>query len=286
MNRLSAYSRNSERIAAPTVDSDGVNPGRSAFVESDMRSRTPPSRRAISPSSARLVCRPSTGVRSSLKSPLWMIVPAGVKNAIAKPCGTECVTGMNWQSIGPMRRRSPSATGISSVRSSMPASSMRLPGECQRQRRPVDRYRHVAQEERDPAGVVLVRVGEQDRLDPVGVVAQVGEVGQDQVDAGHVGVGEHDPAVDEQDPAVDLEATAVAADLTQPAEEDDADCVTHCASTVSPAARGIGPHGGRQPERHSGASTEVVDHLVADRIPGRAGRIVFFAPRSARGDRR
>ena len=70
MNRLSGYSRNSDRIAAPTVDSDGVNPGRSAFVESDMRSRTPPSRLAMSPSIARFVRRPSTGVRSSLKSPL------------------------------------------------------------------------------------------------------------------------------------------------------------------------------------------------------------------------
>ena len=78
MNRLSGYSRNSDRIAAPTVDSDGVKPGRSAFVESDMSSRTPPSRLAISPSIARFVRRPSTGVRSSLKSPLWMMVPSGV----------------------------------------------------------------------------------------------------------------------------------------------------------------------------------------------------------------
>ena len=62
-----------------------------------------------------------------------------------------------------------------------------------------------------------------DALDPVGVLAQVGEVGQDEVDAGHVGVGEHDPAVDDEDAAVDLEAEAVAADLAEPAEEDDLD---------------------------------------------------------------
>ena len=59
------------------------------------------------------------------------------------------------------------------------------------------------------------------RLDAVGVLAQVGEVGQDEVDAGHVGVGEHDPAVDDEDAVVDLEAEAVAADLAEPAEEDD-----------------------------------------------------------------
>ena len=71
--------------------------------------------------------------------------------------------------------------------------------------------------------MVLVAVGEDDALDPVGVLAQVREVGEDEVDAGHVGVGEHQPAVDDEDAAVDLEAEAVAADLAQPAEEDDAD---------------------------------------------------------------
>jgi hypothetical protein len=54
------------------------------------------------------------------------MVPWGVWKAVAKPWGTEWVTGMNSTSHGPMRRRSPSDTGISSVRSSSPASSMRL----------------------------------------------------------------------------------------------------------------------------------------------------------------
>ena len=73
--------------------------------------------------------------------------------------------------------------------------------------------------------MVLVGVGEDDALDPVGVLPQVGEVGQDEVDAGHVGVGEHDPAVVDEDPALDLDADAVAADLAEPAEEDDPDRV-------------------------------------------------------------
>ena len=83
-------------------------------------------RSAIAPMSDRSVLRPSTGVGSSLKSPLCMIVPAGVWYAVAKACGTECVTGMNSQSNGPIIRRSPSCTGIISVRPSIPASSMRL----------------------------------------------------------------------------------------------------------------------------------------------------------------
>ena len=36
-----------------------------------------------------------------MKSPVCRIVPAGVKNAVANPCGTEWVTGTNSQSNGP-----------------------------------------------------------------------------------------------------------------------------------------------------------------------------------------
>ena len=72
------------------------------------------------------VVRPSTGVRSSFKSPECRITPCGVWNAVAKPCGTEWVTGMNSTSNGPILRRSPSRTATRSVRSSRPASSMRL----------------------------------------------------------------------------------------------------------------------------------------------------------------
>src|SRR4051794_35270417 len=71
--------------------------------------------------------------------------------------------------------------------------------------------------------MVLVRVGEQHGLDPIGVLTQVGEVREDQIDARHVGVGKHDPAVDDQDPAVNLEAEAVPADLAGPAEKYDPD---------------------------------------------------------------
>ena len=90
-----------------------------------------------------------------------------------------------------------------------------VPGEAERQRRAVDRHRDVAQQEGEPAGVVLVRVREEDALDPVGVLAQVREVGEHEVDAGHVDVGEHDPAVDDEDAALDLEAEAVAPDLAR-----------------------------------------------------------------------
>ena len=75
-------------------------------------------------------------------------------------------------------------------------------GEPERERRAVDRHADLAQQVLQRADVVLVAVGGDDGDDPRGVLAQVREVGQHEVDAVHVGVGEHQPAVDEQDAAV------------------------------------------------------------------------------------
>ena len=85
-----------------------------------------PSSQAMAPMRARSVRRPSTGVRSSFQSPVCSSTPCGVWNAVAKPWGTECVTGMNSTSNGPILRRSPSITGMSSVWPRRPASSMRF----------------------------------------------------------------------------------------------------------------------------------------------------------------
>ena len=173
------------------------------------------------PMQARSVRRPSTGVRSSFQSPVCRIVPCGVWKAVAKPCGTEWVTGRNSTSNGPIWRRSPSATGMNSVRSRSPASSMRLRARPSVSAEPIDRERQLPQQERQPADVVLVAVGGDAADDPVGVLPQVGEVGQHEVDARHVGVREEEPAVEQQDLVVDLDAGAVAPDLAQPAEERD-----------------------------------------------------------------
>ena len=84
----------------PTEDSDSVKPGSSALVESDSSSRMP-SVWASSPMRERSVRRPSTGCRSSLKSPEWRMTPWGVWKAMANALGTEWVTGMNSTSHGP-----------------------------------------------------------------------------------------------------------------------------------------------------------------------------------------
>ena len=66
---------------SPTDFSLGVYPGLSALVESDKRANTP-----LRPYSANLlksIISPSTGVVSILKSPVWIITPAGQR--IARP---------------------------------------------------------------------------------------------------------------------------------------------------------------------------------------------------------
>ena len=125
MRRLPGRAMNSRRMVWPTVLSDSVNPGSSALVESESRSRMP-GPEASAPMWARSVRRPSTGSRSILKSPECITIPWGVWKAMAMAWGTEWVTGMNSTSQGPIRRRSPSATATKLARSERPASSTRL----------------------------------------------------------------------------------------------------------------------------------------------------------------
>ena len=63
----------------------------------------------------------------------------------------------------------------------------------------------LAQDPRQRAEVVLVAVGDDDALDVVDALAQVGEVGQHEVDADHLGRREAQADVDDDDPVVVLD---------------------------------------------------------------------------------
>ena len=60
-------------------------------------------------------------------------------------------------------------------------------------------------------------------IDPVGVLPQPGEVREDEVDAEHLELGEHQAAVEQEELVLALEDHAVAADLAEAAEEGDGD---------------------------------------------------------------
>ncbi len=77
------------------------------------------------------------------------------------------------------------------------------------------------QQERDCPDVVLVGVGQHQRLDVVEPVFDVTQVGQDQVDTGLVVGGEHHSAVDDEQPAHVLENRHVAADFVDAAQRSD-----------------------------------------------------------------
>ena len=88
----------------------------------------------------------------------------------------------------------------------------------------VDRHaRELGQHVRQAADVVLVGVGDEEGPDVGAVLLEVGDVGDDEVDAEHLLVGEHEPAVDDDDVVAVLEHVHVLADLAHPAERDDAE---------------------------------------------------------------
>src|SRR6266542_1033236 len=93
----------------------------SAFVESDSRRWTP--RRPSSARDRRSVGLESSGVWSSLKSPVCRTVPNGVSTATATPSGMEWVTRRNRIRNGPASAGSPGTISLSSARSRTPCSS-------------------------------------------------------------------------------------------------------------------------------------------------------------------
>ena len=93
-----------------------------------------------------------------------------------------------------------------------------------RQGRGVDGYaRELGEDVRQRADVVLVGMGDEERLDVGAALLEIGDVGDDEVDAEHLLVGEHQAAVDHDDLVAVFEDVHVLADLAYPAERDDAE---------------------------------------------------------------
>ena len=90
----------------------------------------------------------------------------------------------------------------------------------------------LAQQPRQAAQVILVAVGDDDRLDAVDALAQVGEVGQHEVDAELLGGREAQARVDDHDAALVLDDRHVLADLAHASEREDAQFAAHPVDTV------------------------------------------------------
>ncbi len=68
--------------------------------------------------------------------------------------------------------------------------------ETEREPCAVDRDLELLEEERERADMVLVRVGEHNAADAVLVLEEVGKIGDHDVHAEHLGIGEHEARVD------------------------------------------------------------------------------------------
>jgi hypothetical protein len=88
------------------------------------------------------------------------------------------------------------------------------------------------------ADVVLVPVGNDDAPDAVELVPQVGHVGDHEVDAEHLVLGEHHAGVDGDDVVAGLDHHHVAADLAEAAERDAAEVRIHGFIYTEPARAG------------------------------------------------
>ena len=144
-----------------------------------------------------------------------------VRIATASASGIEWLTATNSSSKGPRVSRSPALhLVVDGLLEPVLAQLGVEQGEGQLGADERD-VAALAQEVRRGADVVLVAVGQHQRLDLVEAVSDRVEVGQDQVDARVVLLGEEHAAVDDQQPLVVLEDGHVATDLAEPAERDD-----------------------------------------------------------------
>ena len=111
------------------------------------------------------------------------------------PEGTEWVTGMNSQSNDPIRWRSWSPMGMRGRAVDHPPFFEAVADQPQRERGGVDRKRQPVQRVGQRPDVILMAVGADAAHNAVGPVAQILQVGQHEIGAGHLLIGEQHPAV-------------------------------------------------------------------------------------------
>ena len=209
------------RNASPTTRSDWVKPARSAFVESPSSRSTP--RLPISASLPTSVRWPSTG----------RVVELVVAGVDAEAAGRfEDDRGRVGDRVRHPDELEPERAELDRVVVGRHLAQLRLAqqavlvelrlDEPEREAgRDHDRDAHLAHEVREAADVVLVAVREHDAADHRLALAQVRDVGQDEVDAEMLVAREREAGVDDDDRAVGLVDGHVLADLAEAAERDD-----------------------------------------------------------------
>ena len=117
--------------------------------------------------------------------------------------------------------------------------SVRQPGR-------VDGYIDPVEDVGQRADVVFVPVGYQNRLDLVAVLNKVRDIGDDEIDSGHVLLGKQDARVDDHGLIAVLNDHHILADLAEAAQRDDAQrSIVHLRGFSSRGNRGHTSHSTR-----------------------------------------
>ena len=193
---------NTRSRCGPTIDSLSLMPGRSTFVESPHSSRTP--------LAAELGQARHVGGRAADRRLVELVVAGeedGAERRLERDAGgvrdrVREVDALDLERAGVHRVADRQHLEVDVAQLVLVELRAR---HRDRQLAAVDDrdlvLAEVADHPRERAEVVLVAVRDHERLDRVDVLAQVREVGQDEVDAHHLGGREAQPAVDDDDPA-------------------------------------------------------------------------------------
>ena len=156
-----------------------------------------------------------------MKSPVWMTTPTGVSMASATQSTSECVTRIGSMVNGPMVKL-PLRRDLDQLGIVQQFVLFELAFDIgQRELGGVDRNIELAQDPGQPADMVFVAVRQNDRRARAAVLDQIGDVGDDNVDAEKVALGEHEAGIDDDDVVFPADGQAVHAELAEAAKGDD-----------------------------------------------------------------
>ena len=164
---------------------------------------------------------PSTGVSSIFQSPVWKTLPNGVSISSPLPSGIECDSATKLTRNGPSSTVPPRSTMLSLHPAREPLflelSGDQPGGERSGEQRRFEIVGKIGQR----ADMVLVPVGQDNPREPLLLVLDELQIGQDEIDPRIIGVGESQPEIDHDPLAAATVEIDVHADLAGSAEGDE-----------------------------------------------------------------
>ncbi len=131
-----------------------------------------------------------------------------------------CVTAMNSISYGPISTRRPGRTSRRVVESSRAGFFEAFFDERKGEASAVNGDVEIAEDVGEGADVIFVAVRENDGADVLAILLEIGDVGNDEVDAEKLGFGEHHAGVNDENVVTETKHHHVHAEFAETAERD------------------------------------------------------------------